>query len=467
MLLRYLTLITLLIISLLSGCGSQPKTWDTPWLKNPARYMPPEELLKAEDVSPGEGDNNGAYPIDLTTVLRLAGAQPLELSIVREKLHEAYAEVMLSKERFIPNIVPGVEFFRHEGEIQETSGRFFETDKQFVSPALNVNLEYSPGEAVFSALAARQRYDASMAILETVSQNMKLKAALAYFDLLQSQAEVAIEEEALRISETLVRETEAALKHGKGFKGDVLRARAQLASERLSLARAREVRRISSVKLAAILRIDQNTDLYAVDRVITPVYLMPEEITIDELIGTAIHQRPELQEALAILEANKTEKTASVWGPAIPTFQADVNAGSLGRNFDHLKGTEEYNVTMGWKIGSGGLFFKGRREKADARYRSSEIQLAKTQQDIIQEIIVAHTQVHIRQEQVTIAEQGVSDAEESLQLNEGRLKLGMGLPLEVLQAQTAFIQARKDYISSIIDYNKAQYSLFVSVGNKP
>jgi outer membrane protein TolC len=47
------------------------------------------------------------------------------------------------------------------------------------------------------------------------------------------------------------------------------------------------------------------------------------------------------------------------------------------------------------------------------------------------------------------------------------LKLGVGLPLEVLQAQKALIQARKDYISSIIDYNKAQYRLFVSVGNKP
>lgn len=106
-------------------------------------------------------------------------------------------------------------------------------------------------------------------------------------------------------------------------------------------------------------------------------------------------------------------------------------------------------------------------EKADARYRSSDIQLAKIRQDIIQEIIVAHTQVNARQEQITIAKQGVMDAEESLKLNQSRLKHGMGLPLEVLQAETAFIQARKDYISSITDYNKAQYTLFVSAGNKP
>ncbi len=45
------------------------------------------------------------------------------------------------------------------------------------------------------------------------------------------------------------------------------------------------------------------------------------------------------------------------------------------------------------------------------------------------------------------------------------MKLGVGLPLEVLQAQKALIQARKDYISSIIDYNKAQYKLLVAMGN--
>jgi outer membrane protein TolC len=67
----------------------------------------------------------------------------------------------------------------------------------------------------------------------------------------------------------------------------------------------------------------------------------------------------------------------------------------------------------------------------------------------------------------SIAEHGAIDAEESLKLNEARLKLGVGLPLEVLQAEKALIQSRKDYVSSIIDYNKAQYKLFVSIGNKP
>ena len=106
--LHSIVLITTCIISILSGCASHPKTWDARWLKTPSQYMPPDELLKEDDVSPGKGNNSEKYPIDLTTVLKLAGAQPLELSLVREKVHDAYAEVLLSKEKFIPNIMPGI-----------------------------------------------------------------------------------------------------------------------------------------------------------------------------------------------------------------------------------------------------------------------------------------------------------------------------------------------------------------------
>lgn len=109
---------------------------------------------------------------------------------------------------------------------------------------------------------------------------MKSKAALEYFDLLQSQAEETSAEEALIISETLVRETESALKQGKGVKGDVLRAKTLVASGRLSLAKAKEALRISSVKLAATLRLEPQIELYAADRIITPIDLLSKDAAL-------------------------------------------------------------------------------------------------------------------------------------------------------------------------------------------
>ncbi|MFQ5962732.1 MAG: TolC family protein [Candidatus Scalinduaceae bacterium] len=463
----YATLITLFIISILSGCGLHSQTWETPWLREPAQYQPPPELLEKNNYAPDNKAKAQGYPIDLPTVLRLAGAQPLELAIVREKVHDAYAKVLLSREKFIPNIIPEVEFSRHEEEIQATAGQFFEVDKQFMFPRTKVNLELDVGDAIYSTLAAQQRYHASKAKMEATTRNIVLKAVIAYFELLQSQAEVKIGEEAKKISETLIRQTEAAVSLGKGFKGDVLRAKAQLASDRLALTKTKETLRISSVNLVNILRLDPKINLFPADRIATPIHLIPKDKNIEKLVQNAVEQRPELKEASALLSSSKKEKAASVWGPMIPSVQADIRAGSFGPTLDNLKSTERYNFSLGWKVGSGGLFYKGRRELADAKYRSSEIRLAKLVQDIIQQVLVAHTQVNAKHEQMSIAEQGVKDAEESLKLNEARLRMGIGLPLEVLQAQKALIQARRDYVSSIIGYNKAQYRLFVSIGNKP
>ncbi len=463
---KYIALITIFAITIFSGCGSRSRTWNTPWLKRPAQYTPPPELLNKDEGPPIDMKDSRRYPIDLSTVLRLAGAQPLELALVRERVHDAYARVILSREKFIPSINPELEFFRHEEEIQSTEGRFFEVDKQYMFPKGKMNLGLDVGDAIYSILATQQRYRASKASLEAATQNIVLKAAITYFNLLQFQAEVKIGEEAQRLSETLVRETEAAVRLGRGFKGDILRAKAQLASDRLALTKAKEALKISSVNLATILRFDAKTELYPADDILTPIHLISVNKEVEELIRSAIDQRPELKEASGLLNADKKEKAASIWGPMIPSVQADVRAGSFGENLDDLKSTEEYNVSLGWKVGSGGLLYKGRRELADARYRTSEIRLAKMQQDIIQQVLIAHTQVNAKNEQIAIAEQGAKDAEESLKLNEARLKRGVGLPLEVLQAEKALIQARKDYVSSVIDYNKAQYRLFVSMGNK-
>ena len=46
--------------------------------------------------------NGGAYPIDLPTVLRLAGAQNLDVQIAREKLAEAKAEHASAMAQFFP-----------------------------------------------------------------------------------------------------------------------------------------------------------------------------------------------------------------------------------------------------------------------------------------------------------------------------------------------------------------------------
>jgi outer membrane protein TolC len=55
-------------------------------------------------------------------------------------------------------------------------------------------------------------------------------------------------------------------------------------------------------------------------------------------------------------------------------------------------------------------------------------------------------------------------ATETLRLTRERKQLGVGAVLEDVQAQQELARARADYVSTIADFNKAQYELSKSLG---
>src|SRR5436190_2204599 len=67
--------------------------------------------------------------IDLPTVLRLAGAQNLEIQLASEKVNEARAVEEGTLWAFFPWVVPGVGYRAHDGRIQSVEGNVFDVNK--------------------------------------------------------------------------------------------------------------------------------------------------------------------------------------------------------------------------------------------------------------------------------------------------------------------------------------------------
>ncbi|MBI2557291.1 MAG: TolC family protein, partial [Planctomycetes bacterium] len=264
---RYL-LIIIVIASIASGCAFEDKPWKTHWLESPINYDPSgvqtsldnknsfpigksltsseskksitDGSLQMHDIhqkTAGDVDlkSENQYPIDLLTVLRLAGANHLDIALFRQKLYEAYSNAQVAAERFIPTLTQGVLFQRREGSVQRSTGEFISVDAQQTFIGGNISLDWELGEAIYSTLAEMQRYHASKAALEAKVHDAILEAAIAYFLLVREQAMVVISQQSVEISEKLVRQTEDAVLQGMGFKGDVLRAKAQLSANKLAL----------------------------------------------------------------------------------------------------------------------------------------------------------------------------------------------------------------------------------------
>ena len=62
------------------------------------------------------------------------------------------------------------------------------------------------------------------------------------------------------------------------------------------------------------------------------------------------------------------------------------------------------------------------------------------------------------------AQAGITAAQHSYERNLDRIKNAQGLPIEVLQSIQALAQSRREYLRTVIDYNRAQFSLHRALG---
>ncbi len=408
------------------------------------------------------------YPIDLATTLRLAGANGVDIQIARERLEAARANATIATTQFLPWLSAGVNYRRHGGLIQDVVGNIVEADKDSYAAGAGLNLQVDVGDAIYKTLAARQARFATEQGLAVQRQQTLTRAAQAYFDLLVAQAIVAASVEAHRISRDYESQLHRAVDAGIALKGDELRVRVQTQRNQLALQQATEQRRILVARLAESLRLDPAVELVAQDLELAPLALVTATDAASALVSEAVSARPEIKEAHALVGvAEQTEKGA-IYGPLIPTIVGQVFFGSLGGGKDGgpstSGGSRDYLAAIGWRLGPGGLFDRGRIRSARARLGEAQWNVEKLKDGIARQVVEARTRVLSQQEQLETAKQALAAAEQGLELARGRKEFEVGVVLENILAEQDQTRARQDYVRAIGEYDKAQYELLRALG---
>ena len=405
-------------------------------------------------------------------MLRLAGARNLEVQIARERLREAQAELISSKERFFPWIAPGVGYHRRDGVAQAVpAGTISDAHFQSYSPGVGLAAQLELGDAIYKNLAAKQVVKASDHALETQRQDAILVAARGYFELAKARGLVEVARESLRTSQNYEQELHQAVGAGIAFKGDELRIQTQTKQFEISLRQALEQQRVTAVELARILHLDSRVELLPQDGGQLRLTLFEPQSTLDPLVNQALGSRPELKESQALILAAEENKKGSLYGPIIPSLNAQVFGGGLGGGPDggpdHFGAEGDYLIGMSWRIGPGGLFDSGRIRASKARFAATQLGDARLKDDIVAQVVAGVTHLRSVAEQITMAETKVTLASETLRFTSERKQYGVGVVLEDLQAQQDLDRARSDYLNLLAEYNKAQYSLSRAVGYVP
>jgi outer membrane protein TolC len=457
------------LFSLLFVCAVPPISAADP-LPGSAEVAPPPRIQM-----PLTGDAE-ALPIDLPTALRLVNVANPTIALAQERARGAYLRQQQAELSWLPDLVTGPAYARHDGQIQNSAGIVFGTSKSSLLVAGGAALSWDTTNIYFGPLIARRLAAAQAAAAQTVTADTQLETALTYLDMVRVHAALAINGNIIGRAEQMVQYAAAGAKAGMGkTPADLNRALTELnirQSERIDLQGDVGV---VSARLAQLLLLQPTVRLRPEETSIVPIVLVPPDRGVDELVGLAMQNRPELQEGRYLEEAARARYQQARVSPFVPRLDVTYTAGLFGGGFNsdmaNFSGRSDGLAQAIWRLHNFGA-----GDIAEARVRRSEMNqadyyVAEVQARVAAQVAAAASLVQARQQALLSAQGAVVQAREMWRRLE-RAAFGMADrklydPLEPLLAEQALAQARFRYLDTVVEYNKAQFRLYWAIGQPP
>jgi outer membrane protein TolC len=428
-------------------------------------------------------------PINLPTALRLANVRPIDIALASRRVEVAEAQLERVRVSWLPTVSLGVDYFRHDGQIQDVAGNVFGTGKSSLllgaGSGIGQNAVISIDDALFGTLAARQVLRAREAEVQAARNDVLLAVAEAYFNVQQARGELAGAEDSARRADDLVRQTEDLIESVTA-PVDVVRARAELARRRQSAQAARERWRTASAELARVLRLEPSALVEPLEPPHLRIILVAPDRPLDDLIPVALTSRPELASRQALVRATLEALRAERLRPLVPSLllrgAATNPAGTLaggyfggGRDASlaNFGARGDFDVQLLLELQNLGLgnraLIRGRR----AENELAVLELFRVQDLVAAEVAQAYAQAQSAEARVQDAEAELKDAVASAEKNFAGLKdtrkVGNALvqvirPQEAVAAVQALAQAYADYYGAVADFDRAQFRLYRALG---
>lgn len=441
-----------------------------------------EVKLPAVQAAAAEGT---PLPITLPAALALTDANALDIQIADERMRAAAAQLDRANVLWLPNLNMGVDYFRHDGQIQDIVGTVFSTSRSTFLVGLGPQLVLPTTDAIYAPLAARQGVRAANANVRTARNDTTLAVALAYFNVQQARGEVAGAAEALRRAEDLVARTEK-LAPDFAPSVEINRARTEAARRRQGVEAAYERWQVASADLTRLLRLQPGTLVEPMEAPSLTVNLIDSRTPVDDLIAVGLTYRPELESHQALVQAALVRVRQEKRRPFLPTLAIRSVAsntpglafGSFGGGVNDDLGNfgPRFSVDLQavWELQNLGFGNAALVRERTAESRRALLELLRAQDLVTAEVVQAHAQLVRATRRRTFAEDGVANAVATAEKNLEGLgqtkRVGDQLelvfrPQEAVAAVAALDQAYRDYYQAVADHNRAQFRLYRALGH--
>lgn len=485
-------------------CAALAQDPGTPDLPPPRKLTPTGKGSKQSQPEPPPGTilTDGQSPIDLGSALRLAGADNPELLLARQRVLEATAIKQLAAAQLLPNLNLGTNYDLHRGPLQQSNGNILQVNRDALYVGLGANAvgagtvsipglfyNLNVGEAWYGYLATRQRVVTAEATAGAIENDVLLRVCLAYLELLRGEGRQAISHRNRDEAAEVARLTADYAETGQGRKADADRAAVELKRRDAEMTQAEGETLTASARLAQLLNLDPSTRLKPIDGWAVPAPVVPAPIPLPELLAIALLQRPELAARRSDVRAALYELSLAKVLPFAPNVILGFSAGGFGGGsnlvstppgfvsgdgtlvtaprFSSLDGRTDFDVVVFWTFRNMGVGNLALLRAADSRTKQSRLRELEVLNQVRAQVAEFHGWVAARYLQIDTGEKAVRASHDAYTQDLTRIRGGQGLPLELVDSLRLLGRSRYEYLDAIIDYNRAQFQLWVALGKPP
>ncbi len=428
-----------------------------------------------------------SYPIDLSTALRLAEVQNPAIAATRAEVLEALAAQTQARVLLLPSLNAGGNYHGHTGNLQRSSGRILNLSEQSLYlgagartlaaesvgiPGININTPLT--EALLEPLVARQVVAGSQFQVRATANATLLEVADRYLTLIGAESILGFQ----RLSESqaadVVRITDDFARTGEGRISDAERAKADRLLRRAEVEAAEAEVAVSSARLAEVVNLDAGVRLKTLGMPLEPIELIDARRPNEELLSVALARRPEMGVRSAAINAAEVRKREEVVRPLLPTLWLGFSGGGFGGGSNlsppllgRFTGRSDFDVRATWTVlnfGAGNLSLIKRRQ---AQVGEAVAERSRTINLIREQVTSAKADALSRRGPIDLARRSIQSAELGYKEDLSRTKEARGRPIEVLNNLRLLAVARVNLVKATIEFNQAQFRLFVALGSPP
>jgi outer membrane protein TolC len=466
--------------------SAAPNSDESPLSQTSGSSLPNEHLAFDTPTIPPPA---GVYPIDLTTALRLAEIENPQIAQARVGILEALAVQQGARALLLPSLNAGANYHGHTGNLQRSSGRILNLSEQslyfgggarvLAAETLSIPAVWivSPlTDAIFEPLAARQRLSGARFEASATANSVLLEVALAHQELLKAEASLQVRRQMADDASEVARLTAVYALIGQGRESDANRAATELKHRQLLAEQAEEQVAVASARLARRLHLDQNVRLQTLESALLPIALVDLSSAREELIRVAMRQRPEVNSRMAAIGEAEARVRQELARPLLPLVWLGLSGGVFGGGSNlvpplvgNFAGRTDIDFRAIWTLQNFGFGNLGLQ-----RQRRSQLGEAVADQSLVinqvrREVAAAYSQALAARQQIDVAYRAIPIAEAGYREDFLRIKNDPreSHPIELVNSLDLLADAREIVLSAILNNNKAQFRLFVSLGSPP